>query len=200
MHDRPELAPTGFKEWASVCAAVGAGRQQIILRKGGIAEGRTGFSFAKHDAFFLFPTLFHQQEESVREVFELEDVPAAEESIPLRFFVQVLWTGEMRDWQAVQKLEPLHVWKESVIRERFDYDDEPGQGSVQLAVLRAWELLETWWIPHHRSYGGCRSWVNLPGIPEQIAAADLRLIDACGSADQLTTVLVSSGVNVSVSM
>ncbi|MDA0811082.1 MAG: DUF1802 family protein [Verrucomicrobia bacterium] len=206
MHERPELAPVGFKEWSSVCAAIGAGRQRIVLRKGGIAEGRTGFSFAKHDAFFLFPTLFHQQEESAREVFELGDVPVEEESIPLRYFVEVRWRGEMRDWEAVQKLEPLHIWKESVIRERFDYGDEPGKGSVQLAVLRVWELAETWRIPYHRSYGGCRSWVDLPEIPQQITAADLRLIDAPGSDDQVTdllasllaSVLANSGVNVSV--
>ena len=43
----------GFKEWAVVCEALGSGRQSIILRKGGIAEGREGFSF-KHREFFLF--------------------------------------------------------------------------------------------------------------------------------------------------
>ena len=43
-----------FKEWAVVCEALGDGRQSIILRKGGIAEGREGFAFA-HGEFFLFP-------------------------------------------------------------------------------------------------------------------------------------------------
>ena len=50
----------GFKEWALICEALGHGEQSIILRKGGIAEGRAGFQF-KHDDFFLFPTLFHEQ-------------------------------------------------------------------------------------------------------------------------------------------
>jgi len=50
----------GFKEWALVCEALGGGTQSIILRKGGIAEGRDGFRF-KHDEFLLFPTLFHEQ-------------------------------------------------------------------------------------------------------------------------------------------
>ena len=106
--------------------------------------------------------------------------------------------------EAVQKLEPLHIWKESVIRERFDYDDEPGRpgrlGSVQLAVLRVWELAETWWIPQHRRYGGCRSWVDLPEIPHQIAAAELRLIDAPGIAEHVATVLENVSVDVSVTM
>ncbi len=48
-----------FKEWAVVCAALAAGRQTIILRKGGIDEGREGFRVA-HYEFWLLPTRFHQ--------------------------------------------------------------------------------------------------------------------------------------------
>ena len=55
----------GFKEWALVCAALGEGRQTVIIRKGGIAEGRAGFAF-QHREFFLFPTFFHEQLERVR--------------------------------------------------------------------------------------------------------------------------------------
>ena len=70
-----EAAVTGFKEWLVICRALAAGRQSIILRKGGIAEGRSGFSF-QHDSFFLFPTLYHQQERaSHREVGRSGDVP-----------------------------------------------------------------------------------------------------------------------------
>jgi hypothetical protein len=54
------MQSVGFKEWALVCEALGTGRQSIILRKGGIAEGRDGFSF-QHREFFLFPTFFHEQ-------------------------------------------------------------------------------------------------------------------------------------------
>ena len=39
------MESVGFKEWAVVCEATGRGRQCIILRKGGIAEGREGFLF-----------------------------------------------------------------------------------------------------------------------------------------------------------
>jgi len=55
-----------FKEWQVVCDALATGRQCIILRKGGIHEGRQGFSFAE-EAFFLFPTRFHNQKDFVKE-------------------------------------------------------------------------------------------------------------------------------------
>ena len=53
-----------FKEWMIVVDAVGRGEQTIILRKGGISEGRGGFK-VEHSRFLLFPTLFRQQRESV---------------------------------------------------------------------------------------------------------------------------------------
>ncbi|HWD18423.1 MAG TPA: DUF1802 family protein, partial [Verrucomicrobiae bacterium] len=53
-----------FKEWAVVVDALGHGGQIIILRKGGIREGRAGFQ-VEHEEFLLFPTLFHQQREAV---------------------------------------------------------------------------------------------------------------------------------------
>ena len=52
---------SGFKEWQVVCDALASGRQAIILRKGGIHEGRAGFSFAEEN-FFLFPNRFHNQD------------------------------------------------------------------------------------------------------------------------------------------
>ena len=41
------MESVGFKEWAIVCEALGRGEQSIILRKGGIAEGREGLPFAR---------------------------------------------------------------------------------------------------------------------------------------------------------
>ena len=59
------MGSVGFKEWALVCAALGEGRQSVIIRKGGLAEGRDGFVFL-HREFFLFPTFFHEQLVRVR--------------------------------------------------------------------------------------------------------------------------------------
>ena len=54
-----------FKEWSLVCEALGGGEQSVILRKGGIAEGKSGFGF-EHGEFYLFPTWFHGQIDKVR--------------------------------------------------------------------------------------------------------------------------------------
>lgn len=150
----------GFKEWALVCAALGEGRQSIILRKGGLAEGRDGFAF-QHREFFLFPTFFHEQLGRVR-------IPGAvlptslPNEIEIRYFAQVQETHLLTDWEAVRALEPQHVWKESVVRERFEYDGAPG---VHVAFVRTFRLEPIWRFCDAKAYRGCRSWVQLPEPP-----------------------------------
>src|SRR3954469_6548443 len=53
------LLNVALKEWATVCEALGAGRQIILLRKGGIFEAAGGFEI-EHRQFLLFPTYVHQ--------------------------------------------------------------------------------------------------------------------------------------------
>lgn len=160
----PAASNIGFKDWSLVCDALGQGRQSLILRKGGIAEGRQGFRF-KHEAFFLFPTQYHQQAERVRpEVLpSLQATPRPPEGmIEIRFFFALEWAEWLSDWDIVSRLEPLHVWREDVIRERFAYDDQRG---LQCAFGRVYRLEVPWTFPDKPAYGGCRSWVTLPEFP-----------------------------------
>ena len=152
----------GFKEWAFICDALVQGVQTIILRKGGIHEGRGGFEF-KHREFFLFPTWFHTQGEKLRWVPEgaQRSFPPEEErqSVDIDGFALIEGVWRVTEWEKVQALQPLHVWNEDVVRERFVYDDE---SCLHVALLRAYRLPSRWSFPYQKSYGGCRSWVNLP--------------------------------------
>jgi hypothetical protein len=155
----------GFKEWALVCAALGEGRQTVIIRKGGLAEGRDGFAF-RHREFFLFPTFFHEQLDRVRESNGVLPEPLPGE-IEIRWFVRVKEARVLTDWEEVRALESLHILKEEVVRERFAYDDAPG---IHVAFVEVFRLNPVWRFPDSESYGGCRSWVELTAPP-----ADLRL-------------------------
>lgn len=147
----------GFKEWALVCAALGAGTQSVLVRKGGLAEGRDGFQF-RHREFFLFPTFFHEQAAKTRLVDVVVPEPWPNE-IEIRFWARIEETCAVTDWETVRSLAPLHILQESVVRERFEYDDVPG---VQVAFVRVYRLSEPWRFPDAARYGGCRSWVELP--------------------------------------
>ena len=155
------MESVGFKEWALVCDALGRGEQSIIVRKGGIAEGRAGFSF-KHREFFLFPTFFHEQVEKVRGGPSEIRQPRARE-IEIRYFARLEQSFVVTDWEQAAALEPFHILRNEVVRERFEYDEAPG---VHIAFVRVFELAEPWVFPDAPKYGGCRSWVALPDPAE----------------------------------
>lgn len=174
---RPEFSAVAFKDWSLVCAALDEGRQSLILRKGGIAEGRDGFRF-KHESFFLFPTQFHQQAERIRpEILPaLKPVsPAPDATVEIRNFFRLNWALWIDDWPTLQRLAPFHVWREEVVRERFDYGDQPG---LQCAFGRVYRLDPAWTFPDRPSFGGCRSWITLPEFPDETTALRPVLDDA----------------------
>lgn len=172
----PPPSAVGFKEWAFICDALTLGVQSLILRKGGIHEGRGGFEF-KHPAFFLFPTWFHTQGERLRWVPDAASQPgyssdpgydpatltfAPEESrqlVEIDGFCSLEQVWRVTDWEKVAALSDLHVWNEEVVRERFAYDEE---SCLHVALVRAWRLPDRWTFPYEKRFGGCRSWVDLP--------------------------------------
>ena len=158
----------GFKEWALVCDALGRGAQSIIIRKGGIAEGRAGFRF-EHPEFFLFPTLFHEQ------VAKLKLPPGTalpalradgQHEVALR--VRVEWTQDVADLATVQRLAPFHIWQDSEIEKRFRYEEEKGKPGVSVAFVRVEKLSAPFVFPDSPKFGGCRSWIQLPQAPSGI--------------------------------
>jgi hypothetical protein len=155
----------GFKEWTLVCEALGAGRQSIILRKGGIAEGRAGFRFQNSD-FLLFPTLFHEQVVKMKLPAETPlPAPRSDGQIEVRYGVKVEWTEDITDMDIVRRLAPFHFWQDSEIEKRFHYDEKEG---VSLAFVRVSQLSEPFIFPDSPKFGGCRSWITMPDLPEQI--------------------------------
>ena len=156
------MESVGFKEWALVCEALGRGEQTIIVRKGGIAEGREGFSF-KHREFFLFPTFFHEQVEKVRG--ETRALPEQRDGeIEIRFSARVELTVTIASLDTAPSLEPFHILQPEVVRERFQYDEAPG---IHVAFVRVFRLAQPWSFPNARRYGGCRSWVELAKPPQR---------------------------------
>jgi hypothetical protein len=151
-----------FKEWAVVVDALGRGEQILILRKGGIHEGRGGFK-AEHPRFWLFPTLFHQQRESV--------VPSAQarfdliapqfppvEKVQIEFLAEVAESRRIDSLGQAQALRGQHIWTDKVIAERFDWGREKNIFALAVRVFRLPHAVE---LPVLPSYGGCKSWIEL---------------------------------------
>ena len=156
------MESVGFKEWALVCDALARGEQTIILRKGGIAEGRDGFSF-RHQEFFLFPTFFHEQVEKVRGT-RRELCKANGGDIQIQLLAKLELAAAVKSFETAMALEPFHILQPEVVRERFAYDTAP---VLQVAFVRVFRFVPLWSFPNERRFGGCRSWVQLPPLPAE---------------------------------
>ena len=150
-----------FKEWAVVVDALGCGEQIIILRKGGISEGLGGFQI-EHERFLLFPTLFHQQRESVLPAAQRRyDVIApglSADVLRLEYFAEVVDWKFLDSLADAQRLDGQHVWREEVIRARFDWGKSK---SIYAMALRVFRLPQPVELPVRAEYGGCKSWIDL---------------------------------------
>lgn len=149
----------GFKEWAVVTKALGAGQFALILRKGGIHEGKGGFS-VEHNRFWLFPTGFHQHADKVRELMVEADGGAEPEvRVPLEVVAEAVDIYKVCDLSQLEALAPYHPWRPEVAAERFAFGKWQGVFAI---VVRAWRLDAPQWVAQEPSFGGCKSWVELP--------------------------------------
>jgi hypothetical protein len=150
-----------FKEWAVVVDALARGDQILILRKGGISEGPGGFQL-EHERFLLFPTLFHQQRESVIAPSQIRYDAIAPKLSPT--IVRIECFAEVVDWKLIDSLDAAtrlrsqHIWRDEVVREKL----LTGRGSSMYALaLRVFRLNAPAELPMLAHYGGCKSWVEL---------------------------------------
>ena len=146
-----------FKDWEAIVEALGQGAQIVILRKGGIAEGRAGFK-AKHPKFWLFPTGFHQQWEKTKPELRRFLAPAAEpaKEITLQYLAEVTDTVYLSSWDQVARLDDAHFWGEEILRERFEYKDRPGmEEGLHLLIVRVSRINLPHKLTPSPSYDGC---------------------------------------------
>jgi hypothetical protein len=138
------------------------GEQIIILRKGGLIEGPGGFQ-VEHPEFLLFPTLFHQQRESVLpgaqarfdEIAHLMPEPSV---VRLECFARVEAWQKLETLSGACALHGLHIWRDDVVEKRFDWGHSKEIYAMAVRIFRLAEPVE---LPMRESYGGCKSWIEL---------------------------------------
>lgn len=151
-----------FKEWAAICRALASGRQDVILRKGGIVEPGGRFR-PEHARFLLLPTFLHQAAESL--IPEARDLLAdIDADRPPEGRVVLRHAADVRAVQRVARLEDLaayrsrHVWSDAVVAERF----HRWQDELHILEVAVTPLPEPLVLPWREDFAGCKSWVELP--------------------------------------
>lgn len=140
----------GFKELASVCAAIAAGKQAVLLRKAGLRES-TAESVFETRSFYLLPTRYHEKKNG-----------GTQDGFSISLHVHVIQSGDLLEWPVIEKLLPLTAYDPKTIREHFDSRDEK---LLHFAHIRACLLEPAWKLPASPSLSGCRSWFELPNPP-----------------------------------
>jgi hypothetical protein len=151
-----------FKEWASIVRALETGKQDLIFRKGGIAEEGRGF-LPEHERFFLFPTYFHQQIKGIREEHRalLDEALGAkppEGKIILTSWVSVKRAFAIEREADLVPLEGRHVYAPDVLLERLHARHGKTLYALEVETHLLGEPLE---LPLLESYAGCKSWLTL---------------------------------------
>jgi hypothetical protein len=151
----PESCAVAFKEWAGVCDALGSGRQGLILRKGGVAEGPGGFR-PEHPAFWLYPTHVHEAEQKLRTPTRSSTVETPG-VVSIDALAVVEWTGRVERLEQLKSIEDLHDWTVETVRHRFHYRS-PGLWALAVRIYRR---AEPWSLPVTPAHLGCKTWVPL---------------------------------------
>jgi hypothetical protein len=155
----PNELNVALKEWASVCAALGDGRQIILLRKGGIYESAGEFEI-EHRRLLLFPTYLHQNAEMLKagEHCALNSLKAEPDKISISLAGEITDIIPMANRLAMDALDNEHIWTSKLIDMRFNYRPE---NPLYLLLVRAYKLAKPVTIDNTPAYAGCKSWVPL---------------------------------------
>ena len=148
-----------LKEWATVCRALEAGRQVLLLRKGGIYESAGEFEL-EHRQFVLFPTYLHQNAKMLkpddREGLEPRDAEPSQVRLSAAGVVTDI--VRLKSRAQVDALDDEHVWLPPLIDMRFNYrPDNP----LYLLLVRTYRLPRPTTVENTPAYAGCKSWVPL---------------------------------------
>lgn len=157
-------AATALKEWSAVVHALLAGRQWVLLRKGGIGEKR--FEVTARE-FMLFPTVAHSHAERVRPEFQdllrAAAADSAEDHVVVRAAAKVVAALPVNRSENIEAIEDLHIWTDLSVREdRLDFRP---RHRLAVLVVQAIPLVEPVELPRTPDYAGCTSWVQLPVTP-----------------------------------
>ncbi len=148
-----------LKEWNLLISDLLAGRQAILLRKGGILESNNEFEL-EQNRFLLYPTFIHQNPDMIKPHRRAEITPITTEptTLQIRGYAEVARILQVPSRPAMDALSDLHLWAPPLIDMRFNYRAEK---PLYLVIVRAFSLPTPITIPNTLAYAGCKSWVPL---------------------------------------
>ena len=163
------MAPA-CKEWATIVHALLEGEQIVDVRKGGLREEGRHFGL-RATTFWLYPTAEHQRAELLKPPYRhwLDLAVAAPVGQPIRIdgWAHVDHAAEITGQEQLDALASKLIWTADYAQSRLAWK---ARDPLWVLVLRVHQLVEPIVVPWQDAYGGCTSWVDLHGLPDDPAS------------------------------
>ena len=163
------MAPS-CKEWAAVVHALLEGEQILDVRKGGLREDGRHFS-VQANRFWLYPTAEHQKAELLKEPYrhwiDLAHAAPVGEAITIEGWADVVKLATITEPEELDAIASKLIWTDDYAASRLGWKK---RDPLWVLALRVHRLLEPVTVAWDAAYGGCTSWVELQGLPDDPAS------------------------------
>jgi hypothetical protein len=163
------MAPA-CKEWAAVVHALLEGEQILDVRKGGIREDGRHFS-VQSTRFWLYPTAEHQKAELLKEPYrhwiELAHAAPVGEPVTIEGWADVVKLATVTEADELDAIGSKLIWTDDYAASRLGWKK---RDPLWVLALRVHRLAEPVTVSWDAGYGGCTSWVELAGLPDDPAS------------------------------
>jgi hypothetical protein len=161
------MTTPAFKEWAVVVRALLAGEQILDVRKGGLHEANRHFA-VRSDRCWLYPTVEHQRPELLKPAYRrwvAETWAAASVDGMLRIdgWAELVAETTLTEPDELERLDGKFIWTHDYAASRLQWKH---RHPLRVLAVRAHRLQEPMTLEYRAEYGGCTSWVDLEGLPE----------------------------------
>jgi len=164
------MTALAYKEWAVIVHALVEGEQVLDVRKGGLREDGRHFGL-QATRLWLYPTAEHQQPQllkpAYRHLIELASASPVGEPIRIDSWADIVGLATLTTPDELAALDSKLIWT-------FDYAESrlrwKKRDPLWVLALRVYRLHEPVIVPWRAEYGGCTSWVDLQGLPDDPAA------------------------------
>jgi hypothetical protein len=160
------MALPAYKEWAVIVRALLEGEQVLDVRKGGLREDGHHFGL-QATRVWLYPTSEHQRADllkpAYRHTIELSPGSPVGEPITVPGWADVVGLAKLTDPGQLALLDSKLIWTLGYAASRLNWKK---RDPLWVLALRVHRLREPLTVPWSEDYGGCTSWVDLAGLPD----------------------------------
>ena len=155
------------KEWAVIVHALLEGEQILDVRKGGIHEDGRHFA-VQSTRFWLYPTAEHQKAELLKEPYRhwidlASASPVGEPIRDRRLGRRRRGSRPSPSPSSSTRSRRSSIWTDDYAASRLGWKK---RDPLWVLALRVHRLAEPVTVPWREEYGGCTSWVDLDGLPD----------------------------------